>query len=219
MEYTHGVSPRYTLLPHPGFSLGIVWPYKHLKSNQSGLTLPEPHPAPFQCLKSTPRSLPLCCFFIFKILFIFLLVFCVLRVLLARMTVHHMCGWCQQRPEEGVGYHGTRVSDGLWAAMEVLGLEPGPLKEQPVSLKTQPSSQLLLVWLTYQEPHLKENWPCPKVCLFSLPHLGAGTHKALPTLSGCWVASSSAGFIQASTAAANSQVRWSCCILKTSFSL
>jgi hypothetical protein len=32
------------------------------------------------------------------------------------LHVHHMCAWCPQRPEDGVGSHGTGVTDGYVGA-------------------------------------------------------------------------------------------------------
>lgn len=53
-----------------------------------------------------------------------------MSVLLACMSVHLLCAWCQQRPEEGVGFLGTRVTDGCEPPGGFWELDSRPLQEQ-----------------------------------------------------------------------------------------
>lgn len=41
-------------------------------------------------------------------------------VLLVHMFVYYVCAWCQKRPEEGIGFPGTEITDSC-----ELGIEPG----------------------------------------------------------------------------------------------
>lgn len=50
----------------------------------------------------------------------------------AQMFVHLMCAWCWWRPEEGVGFPGTSHTQTGQSSDVGAGIEPVPLKEQPV---------------------------------------------------------------------------------------
>ena len=52
------------------------------------------------------------------------------------MTHNHLC---PQRPEEGAGSPGARVTDSCEPPCGGWELNPGPLEEQPVFLTTEPS--------------------------------------------------------------------------------
>jgi hypothetical protein len=46
------------------------------------------------------------------------------------MSAHHMHAWCPQRPEEGVGFSGTGVTDGCELPAKCQGSKLGCLEEQ-----------------------------------------------------------------------------------------
>ena len=54
-----------------------------------------------------------------------------------------MRAWCLQRPENGVGIHGTGITDGCELPCGRWELNPGPLEEQAVLLTTELSLQPL----------------------------------------------------------------------------
>ena len=49
------------------------------------------------------------------------------------------CVWCKQRPEEGVGYPETGVTEGWEPSCGCWELNLGPLQEQPELLTAEPS--------------------------------------------------------------------------------
>lgn len=71
----------------------------------------------------------------------------------------------------------------LWAATWILGIEPGPLEEQPVHLSTEPSLQLLNT-VPFLWTFISLTWP---LCLCSLFLSRIRTHVIVlcPTF-GCW---------------------------------
>lgn len=58
-----------------------------------------------------PGAIPWLIFLWLKLLLIFILLFYVLAVLPAYMSVYHMYAWCSQRPREGIGSCETVVTD------------------------------------------------------------------------------------------------------------
>lgn len=55
-------------------------------------------------------------------------------VLTIYMPVHHLHGWCLQRPEEDVGSSGTGAINGCELSWRCLELNLSPSEEQPVLL-------------------------------------------------------------------------------------
>jgi hypothetical protein len=58
---------------------------------------------------------------------------------LACMSVYHICAWCPGKPEEGVRFSGTGVTDSCELACGCWKLNSGFLGEQPMLLTTEPS--------------------------------------------------------------------------------
>lgn len=75
-------------------------------------------------------------FFSLRFCFRFYFYFMCMDVLLAYVYVHHVCGWCPQTPEDGIGFRfaGTiKVMHGSELPCGCRDLNPGPLKEEPCS--------------------------------------------------------------------------------------
>ena len=64
-----------------------------------------------------------------------------MSVLLACISVYHVCTQCQQRPEESTGSSGTRVTDGCEPPRGYWEPNPGPLKEQLAIITPAPCLQ------------------------------------------------------------------------------
>ena len=62
-------------------------------------------------------------------------------VLPACMYVCLMHAWCLRKPEKGIGFPGTGVTDGREPPCGCWGLNLGPLEEQPVLLIAEPPLQ------------------------------------------------------------------------------
>ena len=58
--------------------------------------------------------------------------FTCMGVLLACMSVHHMCAWCVCKLEEGVRVPVSRITDDWGLPGRWWELNPDPLEEQPV---------------------------------------------------------------------------------------
>lgn len=70
-----------------------------------------------------------------------------MHVLLTCMSTYHMSVLCPWRPEEATWYSGTGVTGGCESPCGFWELDPGPLKEQSlsVSILSQESSGYLVV--------------------------------------------------------------------------
>ena len=76
------------------------------------------------------------------------------------MSVYYFHARCPQGSEEGTGSPGTRVTDGLWATMWMLGIEPGwVLWKSSVVLTTEPPLQRLCMYA------------CMYVCMYVCMHV------------------------------------------------
>jgi hypothetical protein len=64
-------------------------------------------------------------------------------VLPAYMTLHHMCVWCLQRLEEGIGCPGSVVTSSCEPLCGFWESNSGPLEDQPVLICAEPFLQSL----------------------------------------------------------------------------
>jgi hypothetical protein len=64
------------------------------------------------------------------------------NVLLAFVSVYHVCSWLPQRPTGGVSFHGTGVSESCELSRGSWELNLSPLEEQLVISTTEPPLQL-----------------------------------------------------------------------------
>lgn len=58
------------------------------------------------------------------------------------MCVHHMCFWCLEKQEEGIGCPGV-CKEGRKSHCVCWHPNPGPLQEQPVLLISEPFFSIL----------------------------------------------------------------------------
>lgn len=75
----------------------------------------------------------------------------------ACVSVHYLCARCLWRPEEGLGFSGTAVTDGCKPPCGCWELNSGSLEEQLMLLATEPSLQSLrLLILVYSSPSFQD---------------------------------------------------------------
>jgi hypothetical protein len=73
-------------------------------------------------------------------------------VLFTCISMYHMHSWYPWRPEEGIGFSRTEVTEGYELPCRCWELNLGPLQEQPVLFTAEPFLQLnakedrVLIW-------------------------------------------------------------------------